>query len=129
MPRTAEDTLTRIARDYDEIEIETRRNAKSPVHRTTIWIVPTSRGAAIRSANGKRGRWWQEATANKKVAIRAGRRKVQVRVEPVRSATGIKEVSDGYQEKYGTRWPDDTKPMVRRSILSTTLRLKENKAK
>ncbi|HVH63526.1 MAG TPA: DUF2255 family protein, partial [Candidatus Dormibacteraeota bacterium] len=95
----ADDALQRIAKKYDEIDIETRRDARSPLHRTTIWIVPTAQGAAVRSYKGKRGRWWQEATANKKVTIRAGRRKLQARAEPVRSAGGIREVSAAYREK------------------------------
>ena len=127
MARTADDTLLRIAKNNDEIEIETRRDAKSPVHRTTIWIVPTTQGAAVRSYKGKRGRWWQEATANKNVTIRVGRRKLQARAEPVRSAGGIREVSAAYREKYAGRWPDETKPMLRSSVLPTTLRLKEVK--
>lgn len=129
MAKTADNSLQRIAKSYDEIDIETQRDAGSPVHRTTIWIVPTAQGAAIRSFKGKRGRWYQEAVANKRVTIRAGRRKVQARAEPVRSAGGIREVSDAYREKYSPRWPDETKPMLRRSVLSTTLLLREVKSK
>jgi hypothetical protein len=119
---TGEDLLWKLA-EGDEIQIETRRDAKSALHRTTIWIVPTKDGVYIRSANGKKGRWYQEALANPHVTIRIGRRKLAARVEPERNPSVIREVNAGYREKYGERWPDDTKPMLRRSILPTTLRL------
>jgi len=40
--------------ESDEVDIETRRDAKSPAHRTTIWIVATEDGVYIRSFKGKR---------------------------------------------------------------------------
>src|SRR6266550_3869241 len=95
--------------ESDEVDIETRRDKTSPVHRTTIWIVPVKTGVYIRSFKGKKGRWYQEALTNPRVTIRVGRRKV--------------EVSAGYREKYGERWPDETAPMLRRSVLPTTLRV------
>ena len=35
----------------------------------------------------------------------------------------IRAVSAGFRKKYGERWPDETKDMLKRSILPTTLRL------
>jgi hypothetical protein len=120
--KRAEDLLWKIA-ESDEVEIETRRDPKSPVHRTTIWIVPTESGVYVRSYRGKRGRWYQEALANPIVTIRRGRRKVTVRAEPEHNPQIIRSVNAGYRKKYGERWPDDTQPMLRRSVLPTTLRL------
>ncbi len=120
--KKAEDLLWRIA-ESDEVEIETRRDAKSPVHRTTIWIVPTEYGVYIRSYKGKRGRWYQEATAKPLVTIRVGRRKVTARVEPERNPLVIRAVNAGFRKKYGERWREDTEAMLKRSILPTTLRL------
>jgi hypothetical protein len=122
MAKTDEDLLWKLA-ESDEIQIETRRDAKAPVHRTTIWIVPTTEGVYVRSVRGLKGRWYQEAQANRHVTIRVGRRKVAARVEPEKNPTVVRAVNAGYREKYGERWPDDTKPMLRRSVLSTTLRL------
>lgn len=122
MARTGNDLLWKLA-ESDEVQIETRRDAKSPVHRTTIWIVPTNDGVYIRSYKGSKGRWYQEAVANPHVTIRAGRRKQTARVEPERNPAEIRAVSAGYREKYGERWPDETQPMLRRSVLPTTLRL------
>ena len=111
--------------ESDEIDIETRRDAKSPSHRTTIWIVPAKDGVFVRSVKGQKGRWYQEALANPVVTIRVGRRKVVARGELEKNPAVIREVSDGYREKYGERWPDDTKPMLKPSVASTTLRLSE----
>ena len=122
MVKKAEELLWTIA-ESDEVEIETRRDPKSPLHRTTIWIVPTEYGVYVRSYKGKKGRWYQEALANPLVAIRVGRRKVAARAEPERNPAVIRAVNAGYRKKYGERWPDETTEMLKRSLLSTTLRL------
>ena len=122
MARTDKDVLWKLA-ESDEVQIETRRDAKSPLHRTTIWIVPTNDGVYIRSYKGRKGRWYQEAVANPQVTIRVGRRKLAARAEAERTPAEIRAVSAGYREKYGERWPDETQPMLRRSVLPTTLRL------
>lgn len=109
--------------ESDEVQLETRRDAKSPVHRTTIWIVPTKDGVYVRSVRGGKGRWYQEAIANPNVAVHVGRQKVTARAEHERNPAVIKEVSDAYRAKYGERWPSETKPMLRESTLPTTLRL------
>ena len=117
-----QDLLWKLA-ESDEVDIETRRDKKSPAHRTTVWIVPVKTGVYIRSFKGKKGRWYQEALANPRVTIRIGRRRVEARAEPEKKPSVIREVSAGYREKYGERWPDETAPMLRRSVLPTTLRL------
>ena len=109
--------------ESDEVEIDTRRDAKSPLHHTTIWIVPTEYGVYVRSYQGKKGRWYQEVLANPLVAIRVGRRKVAARAEPERNPAVIRAVNAGYRKKYGERWPDETQEMLKRSLLPTTLRL------
>jgi hypothetical protein len=121
MAKKAEDLLWKLA-ESDEVEIETRRDAKSPLHRVTIWIVPTEYGVYVRSYKGKKGRWYQEALANPLVTIRVGRRKVTARVEPEHNPLVIRAVNAAYRKKYGERWPDETKEMLKRSILPTTLR-------
>jgi hypothetical protein len=120
--KTAEDLLWKIA-EGDEIEIETRRDPKSPLHRVTVWIVPTEDGVYIRSYKGKRGRWYQEALANPTVTIRLGRRKVTARAESEHNPELIRAVNAAYRRKYGERWPDDTQAMLKRSLMPTTLRL------
>src|ERR1700686_539280 len=122
MAKTSDDLLWKLA-ESDEVQIDTRRDAKSPLHRTTIWIVPTEDGVYIRSYKGRKGRWYQEALANPLVTIRVGRRKVTARVEPEHNPLVIRAVNAAYRKKYGERWPDETQDMLKRSILSTTLRL------
>jgi hypothetical protein len=115
------DVLRKLA-ESEEIEIETRREPNSPLRRTTIWIVATEKGVYIRSGSRK-GRWYQEALANRNVTIRVGRRKVAARVQSARNASVIRKVNAAYREKYGRDWPDSAKAVVRRSRLNTTLRL------
>lgn len=117
-----DDLLWKLA-ESDEVEIETRRDSKSPLHRTTIWIVPTQYGVYVRSYKGKKGRWYQEALASPLITVRVGRRKATARAEPEPKPLVIRAVNAGYREKYGERWPDETKEMLRRSVLPTTLRL------
>jgi hypothetical protein len=120
--KPGEDLLWKIA-ESDEVEIETRRDAKSPLHRVTIWIVPTEEGVYVRSYKGKRGRWYQEAVANPLVSIRLGRRQVKARAEPEHSPLLIRAVNVAYRKKYGERWPEETQAMLKRSLLPTTLRV------
>lgn len=120
--KRAEDLLWKIA-ESDEVEIETRRDPKSPLHRVTIWIVPTEDGVYVRSYKGKRGRWYQETLTNPLVTIRLGRGKVNARAEPEHNPIVIRAVNVAYRKKYGERWPDETQAMLKRSLLPTTLRL------
>jgi hypothetical protein len=120
--KPAEDLLWKIA-ESDEVEIETRRDPKSPSHRVTIWIVPTEDGVYVRSYKGKKGRWYQEALANPMVTVRLGGRRVTARAEPEKNPLVIRAVNAAYRKKYGERWPDETQAMLKRSLLPTTLRL------
>lgn len=117
-----DEALLRKLAESEEIEIETRRDPTSALHRTTIWIVPTDAGVYIRSGS-RTGRWYLEALASRNVTIRAGRRKVAARVQPERNPAVIRAVNAAYTEKYGQTWPDSAKDVVRRSRLDTTLRL------
>jgi hypothetical protein len=121
MPATSTDLLRKLAKN-DEVEIQTCRDSKSPVHRTTIWIVPTEEGVYIRSVYVK-GRWYQEALANRNLTIRVGPRKVAARVQRVKDSSVIRAVNTGIREKYGERWPNDARSFVRLSRRQTTLRL------
>jgi hypothetical protein len=84
--------------------------------------VPTEKGVYVRSGSRK-GRWYQEALANRNVTIRVGRRKVTARVQRATEGSVIRAVNAAYRAKYGEDWPDSAKAVVRRSRLNTTLRL------
>jgi hypothetical protein len=116
-----EDLLRKLAQS-EEIEIETRHDPESPLHRTTIWIVPTENGVYVRSGS-RTGRWYQEALANGNVTIRVGRQKVAARVEPATRSSAIRAVNAAYRAKYAEAWPDSAKEVVQRARLNTTLRL------
>jgi hypothetical protein len=120
------DQLRKLA-ENDEVVIETRLDPKSPKHRTVIWIVPTDEGIYVRSVRGTRGRWYREATANPAVIIHAGRRKAAAWAEAAESSAVIKAVNRAYQEKYGERWPDDIRSMLKPSVLHTTIQLTPRK--
>jgi hypothetical protein len=122
MATKSEDLLWKVA-ESDQVQIETRRDSKSPLHHTTIWIVPTTEGVYVRSYYGKKGRWYQEALANPKVTVSVGRRRAAARAEPEHNPQVIRAVNAGYREKYRERWPDDTQAMLKRSLFPTTLRL------
>ena len=122
MAQSSKDLLWKLA-ESDEVQIETRQDAKSPQHSTTIWIVTTEDGVYVRSFKAKKGRWYKEATANPEVTISVGNRKVKARAEAEHNSKVNKSVSAAYQEKYGERWPNETKPMVQASVVATTLRL------
>ena len=117
----AEDLLRNLAKS-EEIEIETRHDLTSPLHRTTIWIVPTEAGVYVRSGSPE-GRWYREALANPNVTVRVGRRTVGARVQPATGSSVIRAVNAAYREKYGERWPEAAEEVVERSELNTTLRL------
>jgi hypothetical protein len=121
MAATSTELLRKLA-ENDEIDIETRRDSTSPLHRTTIWIVPTEKGVFIRSVYVK-GRWYREALVNRTVTLRAGRRKVAARVQRVNDSSVIRAVNAAAREKYGERWPKDATSFVQLSRQHTTLRL------
>ncbi len=121
MAATSTELLRKLA-ENDEIEIETRRDSTSPLHRTTIWIVPTEKGVYVRSVYVK-GRWYQEALANRNVTIRAGGRTVAARVQRVNDSSVIRAVNAAIRDKYSERWPKDATSFVQLSRQHTTLRL------
>src|SRR5438445_12445793 len=99
MAKAGNDLLWKLA-ESDEIDIETRRDPNSPLHRTTIWIVPTKDGMYIRSANGKKGRWYQEAVANPPVTIRVGRRKLAARGARAQRPSVPRQGNAAYREEW-----------------------------
>jgi hypothetical protein len=122
MAATSADLLRKIA-DSEEVDIETRRDPTSPLHRTTIWIVPTDKGVYVRSVYVK-GRWYQEALVNRNVTVRAGWRKVAARVQRVNDSSVLRAVNAAARKKYGESWPKDADSFVRLSRQQqTTLRL------
>jgi hypothetical protein len=118
-----EPEILALWRQTAEIEIETRRDAAAPVHRTVIWIVVDGDEVYVRSVRGPSGRWYRELRANPHGAVHAGGRRVEVEAESISDAATIAHVSDLLRAKYQARWPGPTDSMVREEVLPTTLRL------
>jgi hypothetical protein len=106
-----------------EVRIETRRDAGSPEHRTTIWVVIVEDEAFVRSVNGPRGRWYREISSNPEGALHVKDHRIPVRANPVTDDATVDAVSDAIRRKYGERSPNSTASMVLPDTLPTTLKL------
>jgi hypothetical protein len=75
----------------------------------------------VRSYTGRSGRWFREIRANPRAVVLRDGRRIRVRAVLVRSPAAVARASRAYLKKY--RKSAYAKPMVRREILPTTLRL------
>jgi hypothetical protein len=106
-----------------EVDIETRRSADGPVHRTVIWIVVDDDGRVlVRSVRGTRGRWYRELVAYPHGAIHVAGRRVPVRAERAADAGRIEACSEGLGRKYPTARASLAAMLVD-DVLETTLEL------
>jgi hypothetical protein len=106
-----------------EVEIETRRSASAPVHRTIIWIVVDDAGRVlVRSERGMRGRWYRELLANPAGAIHASGRRTPILAEVAADPERIEACSEGLRRKYRTARAS-LAAMLGEDILETTLEL------
>ena len=109
--------------ETDEVRIETRRNAGSPVHRVIIWVVVVEGEVYVRSVRGAKGRWYRELSSNPQGALHVGERRIPVRAAPATDETTVEAVSGAYRSKYEETLPGPTAAMVRPDVLPTTLKL------
>ena len=109
--------------ETDEVRIETRRDADSPVHRRIVWVVVVEDEVYVRSVRSSRGRWFREISSNPDGALHVGERRIPVRAAPATDDSTVEAVSDAYRSKYGESWPGPTAAMVRPEVLQTTLKL------
>ena len=107
----------------DEVRIETRRDADSPVHRTIVWVVVVEGEVFVRSVRGPKGRWYRELSSNLEGALHAGEHRFPVHAAPATDETTVDAVSDAYRSKYEEYLPGPTAAMVRPDVLPTTLKL------
>ena len=113
------ETLQLLAR-IKEVRIETSRPG-GPVHSAIIWIVVDGQDVFVRSWLGERGRWYREARAHPKVAIRAGDRRIAATAVSATDGESVQRCSAGFQAKYPKS--KSTPMMLAEDILDTTLRL------
>jgi hypothetical protein len=104
-----------------EVDIETRRGADAPVHRTTIWAVVDGEDVFVRSWRGAGARWYRELTANPVAVLHAEGGSTPVSAVAASDPDSVARVSAGYRRKYGDSSVVDS--MVRDEILDTTVRL------
>src|SRR5436190_1836093 len=84
-----------------EVDIETRRAADAPAHRTTIWLVVEDGEVYVRSVRGSAGRWYREVTANPEATLHADGEAVPVTAVSARDADSVERANAGYRRKYG----------------------------
>lgn len=113
----------RLLDETGEVRIETRRDAGSPEHRTTIWVVIVEDEAFVRSVNGPRGRWYREISSNPEGALHVRGNRIPVRAAPATDETTVDSVSVAIRDKYQQDSPGPTASMVRSEVLPTTLKL------
>ncbi len=104
-----------------EIEIETRRDADSPVHHTTVWPVVEEGQVFVRSLRGDAGRWYREISANPEAVVHLDDESIDVLAVPAPDAQSAELASDGLRSKY-TDSPY-LNSMLRDEILHATVRL------
>ena len=76
-----------------EIEIETRRDADSPVHRTTVWPVVEEGQVFVRSLRGDAGRWYREMSANPEAVVHLDDESIDVLAVPAPDAQSAERAS------------------------------------
>ena len=113
--------VLRLLAKANSVRIETRHGPRAPVHQTPIWVVVDGDDVYVRSFTGRTGRWYREIRANPKGTLLKAGERIPFRAVQVRTRKGIARASKGYLTKYAKSLY--AKAMVRREILSTTLRL------
>jgi hypothetical protein len=104
-----------------EIEIETRADDASPVHRTIVWVVTDGPDVFIRSVNGTGARWFREAAIRPEVVIHAGDRPIRARAVPANDPVSVARTSAALERKYAG--DVDLSSMLVPKVLDATLRL------
>ena len=105
----------------EEIEIETRAEAGSPVHRTIIWVVTDGPDAFIRSVRGSTARWFREAQVRPEVVLHVADRQIPAVAVRAADAQSIARTSAALERKYAG--DPDMPPMLLPETFETTLRL------
>ena len=105
----------------EEIRIETQA-PNGPTHRTIIWIMVDDGEVFVRSVDGEKGRWYQEAKANPAVAIHVDGRRLPATAIPADDPDSIDRVSAALNRKYAGHG-GSLQSMLQPHNFATTLRL------
>lgn len=104
-----------------EVEIETRRGADAPPHRTVIWAVVDDGDVFVRSLKGPHGRWYRELVANPTAVIHVRGEAAPVQAVQATDPDSIERTNEALRRKYS-----DSRAlasMLADDILETTVRL------
>ena len=104
-----------------EVDIETRRGADAPAHRTTIWAVVDDGEVYVRSLRGASGRWYRELIAGPEAVLHVAGNGFRVRAVPAADPESVQRASDALRRKYSDSRSLDS--MLASDILDTTVRL------
>jgi hypothetical protein len=105
----------------EEVRIETVAPGGA-AHETIIWIMVDGGEVFVRSVNGEKGRWYQEAKANPAVAIHVDGRRLPATAIPADDPDSIDRVSAALNTKY-SGFGGDLESMLQPHNFATTLRL------
>jgi hypothetical protein len=103
------------------VEIETRRAADTPVHRTIIWVVVSDGDVYVRSLRGEKGRWYRELIASPDAHLHVEGDAVPVHAVRAVDPESVERATQGFRRKYADSPYLDT--MIRDEIAPTTVRL------
>ena len=104
-----------------EVDIETRRAAEAPVHRTTIWVVVADGDVYVRSEYGEKARWFRELMATPDTVLHVKGEAIPVHAVRADDPESVERASAGYRAKYGDS--SIVQFMTRDEIAPTTVRL------
>lgn len=120
------DRLESIAQT-EELHITSYRGDGSLRRWTPIWVVRIGDDLYIRSARGREGGWYRNATRHHAARIRAGGLETDVRLEPATDAPTNEQVDAAYRSKYRGQ-AGSLDYMTAPAATETTLRLTDGTA-
>jgi len=113
------DTKTLDAlRTAQEITVRTHPHPEQAV---PVWVVVADDAVFVRSAYGRKGRWYRDLATNGIAAISMAGRELHAQAIPENGADANAAVSREYLRKYGTG--PYAQAMVQPDVLAHTLRL------
>jgi hypothetical protein len=122
-PQRFSQDILRLIDQTDEVQIEPRSSDGSPGKPVTIWIVVDGSDVFVRSYRGANGRWYQSLMKHPQGVLHVAEQQIPFRAIQVSDRESIDRVSQAFQRKYGSKWPQETAEMLRDEVLGTTLRL------
>lgn len=109
---------TEALRTTPEITVRTHQR---PGQAVPVWVVVAGNSVFVRSAYGRKGRWYRDLTANGKATISIAGHELSAQAIPENGSAPIAAVSREFLRKYGTG--PYAQAMVKPEVLAHTLRL------